>query len=338
MRKTVPIQKVKENPNNPRVISDIQFERLKKSIQDFPEMLDARPLILTPDMVVVGGNMRLAALKALGHEKVKVDIQDWTPDQVREFVVKDNLSYGEWDMDLLLDDYEEEQLEDWGFEFDNSVDHEADDALPKATKEPVGKWVPDCIFQANNIYDIPTLQLDLAADRLDVPFSPWGYKARDAKGGGTYHFYVDDYRFEAVWDNPNKVYESGCYAIVEPNLSCYDNTPTSWGIFQIYKKRWIARYLQTLGVRVFVDMNVSGKFAEYNLMGVPDGWNAFATRGYAMRPEGLELEYQLAQKVSGKKEPFFVVYGGGKKVKEIAAKFNCIYIEQIMSQISKANK
>lgn len=148
------------------------------------------------------------------------------------------------------------------------------------------------------------------------------------KDVGTYHFYVDDYRFEAIWDNPNKIVDSGCMVIVEPNISLFNTTPISYGLFLLFKKRWIARYLQSFNIEVFVDLNVNPKFAEYNLLGVPEGWNAYATRGYTDRIEDLENEYKIAQKHSGKEEPLFVIYGGGRKCQEFSAKHNCIYIEQ----------
>ena len=98
----------------------------------------------------------------------------------------------------------------------------------------------------------------------------------------TYHFYVDDYRFEKLFKDPIALLTSGCKAIVEPNVSIHDQTPIAYGIYQIYRKRYLTRYLQECGMQVWVDLNVSHRFAEYNRLGVPDGYNAFFTRGVAV--------------------------------------------------------
>lgn len=143
-------------------------------------------------------------------------------------------------------------------------------------------------------------------------------------------FYVDDYRFEAIWKNPIKVLESGVIAVVEPNLSLFDTTPIAYGLQQIYKKRWIARYWQECGIKVYADLNVSQKFIEYNKLGIPQGYNAFATRGYDDRADVLERELQVAREISGKDNPNMLVYGGGSKVKELCAKHSLIYVEQFM--------
>ena len=92
------IKKIKYNPDNPRVIKDDMFKKLVTSIKEFPEMLELRPLIIDEDNIVLGGNMRLKALNHLGISDVPVKkIEGLTPEQKKEFIVKDNLSYGEWD-------------------------------------------------------------------------------------------------------------------------------------------------------------------------------------------------------------------------------------------------
>lgn len=87
----------------------------------------------------------------------------------------------------------------------------------------------------------------------------------------------------------------GCREMVEPNFSLYDTTPIAYGLQLIYKKRWIARFWQECGAAVYADLNVARKFAEYNRLGIPDGYNAFATRGYADREEYLREEIKIAQ-------------------------------------------
>jgi DNA modification methylase len=124
------INKVKENPSNPRIIKDVKFKKLVQSIKDFPEMLDLRPIVVDANMVVLGGNMRLKACKEAGLKEVPVLIADkLTDEQQKEFIIKDNVGFGEWDWDVLANEWEAQDLEDWGLElnFDNTSVLEAEE-------------------------------------------------------------------------------------------------------------------------------------------------------------------------------------------------------------------
>jgi ParB-like chromosome segregation protein Spo0J len=117
----VPINKIKPNPKNPRTIKDERFEKLKKSIQDFPDMLNKRPLVCFTDtdgkFVVLGGNMRLKAAKDLGLKELPIILADeWTEEQKAEFLIKDNVGFGEWDWNELNTDWDTEQLNEWGLD------------------------------------------------------------------------------------------------------------------------------------------------------------------------------------------------------------------------------
>jgi ParB-like chromosome segregation protein Spo0J len=116
-----PIEQIKPNPKNPRVIRDEKFTKLKKSLQDFPQMLEKRPLVVFTDtdgkFVVLGGNMRLKAAKELGMAELPIIIaDDWTEEQKAEFLIKDNVGFGEWDWSELQADWDVEQLENWGLD------------------------------------------------------------------------------------------------------------------------------------------------------------------------------------------------------------------------------
>ncbi len=120
------LSEVKLNPNNPRLIKDDNFKKLVQSIKDFPEMLDIRPIVVNADMVILGGNMRFKACKEAGLKEVPIIVADnLTEEQQREFLIKDNVSGGEWDWSLLSE-WDSEQLEDWGLnvpEFATEVDY-----------------------------------------------------------------------------------------------------------------------------------------------------------------------------------------------------------------------
>lgn len=113
----VKLKEIKPNPNNPRYIRDDKFEKLKKSITDFPQMLTLKPLVVDEDMVVLGGNMRLKALTELGIKEVEViKASELTPEQKAEFIIKDNVGFGEWDWDMLANEWDNQLLEDWGLD------------------------------------------------------------------------------------------------------------------------------------------------------------------------------------------------------------------------------
>ena len=116
----VKISEVKVNPNNPRLIKDDKFAKLVQSIKDLPQMLAIRPIVVNADMIVLGGNMRLKACKEAGLKEVPIIIADnLTEEQQREFLIKDNVSGGEWDWQMLANDWDTEQLNDWGLDIPN---------------------------------------------------------------------------------------------------------------------------------------------------------------------------------------------------------------------------
>jgi serine protease inhibitor ecotin len=135
------ISEVKLNPNNPRLIKDDNFKKLVQSIKDFPEMLDIRPIVVNQDMVILGGNMRFKACKEAGLKEVPIIVADnLTEEQQREFLIKDNTSGGEWDFEMLANEWDSEQLEAWGLDlvgFDlDSDDLGTDFTLPDGDKAP----------------------------------------------------------------------------------------------------------------------------------------------------------------------------------------------------------
>lgn len=114
------INEIKPNPNNPRIIKDDKFKKLVKSIQDFPQMLELRPIVIDENNVVLGGNMRLKACIEAGLKDVPVkQAKELTEEQKKEFIVKDNVGYGEWDWDDLANNWNVEDLTEWGLDIPN---------------------------------------------------------------------------------------------------------------------------------------------------------------------------------------------------------------------------
>jgi DNA modification methylase len=136
--KRVPISQVIPNPTNPRIIKDDKFKKLVKSIEEFPQMLELRPIVVDSNMVVLGGNMRLKACIAAGLKEVPIIVADnLTEQQQAEFIIKDNVGFGEWDWDLLANQWDVDALEDWGLElpFDNTPVLEAEEDDYEAPSE-----------------------------------------------------------------------------------------------------------------------------------------------------------------------------------------------------------
>lgn len=114
------LSQIRKNPNNPRIIRDEKFEKLKRSIQDFPQMMELRPIIVDESGVILGGNMRYEAIKSLKMAEFPDEwvkrVDELTDDQKKEFIVKDNVGFGDWDWDVIANEWDELPLDDWGLD------------------------------------------------------------------------------------------------------------------------------------------------------------------------------------------------------------------------------
>ena len=135
----IPISKVIPNSDNPRYIKEEKFKKLVQSLKDFPEMANARPIVVNTEMVALGGNMRLKAMQEAGWSEVPVKVVDWSEEKQREFIIKDNVGFGEWDWDELANTWNSVELEEWGMDsWQNMDDIDTTDefTLPSGDKEP----------------------------------------------------------------------------------------------------------------------------------------------------------------------------------------------------------
>lgn len=181
----VKIEKVFENPTNPRTISKDKFDNLVESIKTFPEMLQLRPIVVNKEMAILGGNMRYKACRKLNHKEVFIiKIDDLTDEQIQEFIIKDNVGFGQWDWDLLANSWDTQKLQDWGmdvwkgaqeeemFEF-NDVENE-DETKPKASDDNYSNFElvmvhKDKVFVLDILNTVKTkLNLKTIADALIV--------------------------------------------------------------------------------------------------------------------------------------------------------------------------
>jgi len=158
MKQQIKIYKVKNNPNNPRLIKDKKFKELVKSITELPEMLELRPIIVDEEFMVLGGNMRFKAAKEAGLKDIWVDVAvGWSEEKKKEFVIKDNVTYGEWDWTMLANEWDSTELTDWSLD----VWQNQDDMTNKVNKgNENDEWVgmPDFESKDESIKLIITFQ------------------------------------------------------------------------------------------------------------------------------------------------------------------------------------
>jgi hypothetical protein len=220
---------------------------------------------------------------------------------------------------------------------------------PTPPSAPSAGDVPDALWESDNPWGVPTLRMELAADAVDFPVTTWGTIGAGREMRGTYHFYTRDSRFDPLWANPAKVLKSGCPSIVEPNFSTHEQTPFSVALWAIFRKRWLARWWQSKGLRVLVDLNVHHALLEAhpatagerpNFLGVPRGWPAYATRshGGAASPDFLDREYAAAAEHSGlDRIPLFLVIGGGRAVEALCGARGWVWVAE-QSQTARAGR
>ena len=164
MKQQVKINAVKGNPNNPRIIKNDKFKKLVKSIQEFPEMLKLRPIVVDEQMIVLGGNMRLKASKDAGLKEVWIEIAEGlTEEQKKEFIVKDNVGFGEWEWDILANKWDSVQLAEWGLDVWQNEDDLEDIEEIVDFSETV-----NFIIKCNNLKQLEEMQtkLNTSASKL----------------------------------------------------------------------------------------------------------------------------------------------------------------------------
>ena len=328
---------------NPRQITEKQAKDLKASLAKFGL---ADPLVINTDNMIIGGHQRKKIIETLLSSDpdllvdVRVPERELTIDEARELNVRLNKNVAEWDFDVLANNFELDDLLEWGFEekeldlslFHLESDLESEEEALSEEDIPLFYRVPDAVWGTDNEYGIPLLDISMQAKCLEAPFVGWGTRARKDRMTGTYHFYVDDSRFEALWRDPIDVANSACVSIVEPNFSVYDDMPKTVALWQMYRKRWIARWAQAAGITVFVDLNISHRHEDVRFLGVPIGWRAYATRAYSERLDETEVEYTKALEHSGAGSILFVVYGGGKKAEELSKNYGWIWYPDQQTQ------
>lgn len=175
----------------------------------------------------------------------------------------------------------------------------------------------DFVFPHTVKYEIPLLNLGRQGEFFELPIAGWGSVSRRSRFKGTWHFYIDDSKFSALWKHPDAVVKTKSLCAVEPNFSTHVQMQFPVALYRIYQKRWVARYWQQCELPVFVDLYVAQQYERLNLHGVPVGWQAYATKSNQDRIDTLERHLSLAREHANGNPLRFLVYGGG----DITARF-----------------
>lgn len=193
--------------------------------------------------------------------------------------------------------------------------------------------VPDALLPTDNVWGVPVLDPTMQADAVDLPVNAWGSMGRrrtEKLAGSTIHCYVDDNRFEGLWNDPTGIVNVCPINVVEPNFSTNPQMPAALVLWHIYRKRWLARWWQSLGIRIFVDLDVHPQWTELNLLGVPRGWRSYACymRQSDHKPEELDIFLSIAQHHAGTESILLLVVGGGAEVQAMCReRYQCAWVE-----------
>jgi DNA modification methylase len=259
--------KLRTNPNNPRTIRKDQLEKLVKSLREFPEMLEARPIVVDPDFVVLGGNMRLKAAQEAGLKEVPVYVATWEEAKHKEFIIKDNLAFGEWDWDMLANEWDAEELGDWGLDIpfeDEPTEGLTDpDDVPEVPEEPITKpgdlWIlGDHRLLCGDSTKAEDVEKLMNGEKADLCFTspPYGQQ-RDY---GAAKEIVQDWDALMIGVFANLHMKKDGQVLVNLGLIHHNNE------VQLYWEQWI-EWMQSEGWRRF------GWYVWDSGWGLPGDWN-----------------------------------------------------------------
>ena len=264
--KKVAIGELKPNPNNPRIIKDDKFKKLVQSIKELPEMAEVRPIVVNTDMVVLGGNMRLKAMREAGWKEVPIEVVDWDEDKQRQFIIKDNVSGGEWDWEMLANQWDAEELNEWGLDlpdFEQAKELEAEEDDFEMPDEVQTDIVLGDLFEigqhrllCGDSTDSDAVARLMNGEKADMVFTSPPYNSGGNSGTGGYRGNdkkerKNFYNKQEISDNWTKEgYFKFCISILN-NISIIsqDNTPVLWNVMYNANSR------DDYGKVIFSDLN-----------------------------------------------------------------------------------
>lgn len=181
------------------------------------------------------------------------------------------------------------------------------------------------------MYEIPKLDINKQGDFISLPVAGWGSVSRRTRFKGTWHFYIDDSKFTALWKHPETLVNTKAIYCVEPNFSTHEQMQFPVALYRIYQKRWLARYWQECNIGIFVDLNVADQYQPLNFHGVPEGWKSYATHAVDSREDVL-LKHTNIAKTHANGDIKMLVYGGGKKITKICEEYGFVHVRDARNE------
>lgn len=281
--------------NNPR-INNKAVKSVAESIKQFGFKV---PIVIDKDNIIVTGHTRYKASKKLGLKQVPCIIaDDLTDEQVKAFRLADNKvsELAEWDWDKLdeeIDGLIDINIEDFGFEMvDEEIEHEINQVQTQKRVENILN-LEQAQYKGVGKYDIPELQPTLETDVINE-WIGFNYVLSDKNPEGkAVHFFIDDYQFERIWNNPDKYVEKlkQYAAVTTPDFSPYGDMPLATQIFNHYRKHWVGKYLQEHGVKIIPTIRASTdeRSLEFYLEGEPKGGIVIISSMWTNTKEKLDI-------------------------------------------------
>ena len=316
-----PLDDLVLSDENPRQIKKSKFAELRKSISELPEMLDVREIVVDENNKVLGGHQRVRALLANGKKTATIKrLIGWTDEAKRQFMIKDNAHAGEWDSDILANNWDIQEIENWGVNVPDIKPHDYYGDERERTYKEMNLTEYD-EARASGKYQIPTLEpCNYAPDKL-IGFNE-AKSAQDFNAG--VHFFIDDYQFERIWRNPKKYIEmlSKFECIFTPDFSLYMDMPLAMKIWNVYRSRLIGQIAQDHGLRVIPTLVWAGDDTlDFVFEGLPKNSTVAVSTVGVMRDEEAIKIWQKGMKAALKAlEPSQILFYGS----EIDFNFNGI--------------
>ncbi len=324
---------LKKLPNNPRVIKKDDFDRLKASISANKDYFEARPVILsnrTGELVIIAGNQRYEASKAIGLTEIPtVLLENLTEEREREIVIRDNVSNGEWDIDVLANEWEPDELANWGVELKGFSEEDVEiDEEPNERERIINTLNLDLIGERDGFFEMPTLE----AWNGEVPERFVGFNEVRTTEGDDFgvHFFIDDYQFERVWNRPVENLEivKKYPLVLTPDFSLYREMPTALKIYNTYRGRLIGQYWQNHGVNVVPTLVwAEANSFEYVFDGLPEGGTVAVSSVGVVRSAEARLLFEAGMKEAlARLKPRCIIHYG-KPIMDFDDNINVIYVE-----------
>lgn len=294
----VRIDDLKPTEKNPRQITKGDFERLKAKMKKYPKFLEAREIVVDEDLRILGGHQRVRVLKQEGKQEIEVkQVIGWTDEEKDNFILDDNITDGDWDWDIIANEWDEDVLDDAGLEIKMAEPHDYYGDERERTYKEMNLAEFDNT-RSSGKYQIPTLAAcDYVPEKL-IGFN----EAKSATDFDTgVHFFIDDYQFERIWRAPKKYIEmlSRFECIFTPDFSLYMDMPLAMKIWNVYRSRLIGQMAQDLGLRVIPTLVWAGDDTlDFAFDGLPKNSTVAVSTVGVMRDENSRKIWQKGMRAA----------------------------------------